>query len=518
MPKGSRPSWQHRRYAFVVGLAALALVLALTISCTDSSHDVDPAASTTMPAEGGLVADLFLYAGNASLDERIAGSDVIARVRMRSVSPAADLVDIDDDATLDNVSALEYRFQALEYLKGSGGGELVAVVYDPRPLATSQSATTNANALVAERDTQWDGREAIVFLEEGVRQRDRYVLGSAFTGDYNPLYKDVYTIASIHSKNWLPAASAGGSRNSDGNNQAFLLDVPGSGADGESTRSVRTGGTTPTITKADLKVRLAKIEAEIANGGGSQAYRDCVYEKYTWEREVRSQKEARGGDYFYHRFDEALASGLPTETLVYTSLFAGYMVEAYGQTPPTSNWGEYRLVGDDEDLFHPRWPGVAVTARPLPADEYRFYYAFRSPRYVICDAHPEEELKRFEIFVTVTAPAGAVHEALFDPAAIGTAVGADAANGVVEPAGFTVGGTATTVQALKWESGVVTMELSAAASLSGYDMDVIELDGSTSLTLSVADATSNAGGTLTWDVANQPWHDGDQLMLRLRTA
>ena len=64
----------------------------------------------------------------------------------------------------------------------------------------------------------------------------------------------------------------------------------------------------------------------------------------------------------------------------------------------------------------------------------------------------------------------------------------------------------------------MTMELSPAASLSGYDMDVIELDGSTSLTLSVAGATSNAGGTLTWAVTDQPWHAGDQLMLRLRTA
>ena len=40
---------------------------------------------------------------------------------------------------------------------------------------------------------------------------------------------------------------------------------------------------------------------------------------------------------------------------------------------------------------------------------------------------------------------------------------------------------------------MVTMQLSPAAPLSGYDMDVIELDGSVSLTLSVADATSNTG-------------------------
>ena len=143
-------------------------------------------------------------------------------------------------------------------------------------------------------------------------------------------------------------------------------------------------------------------------------------------------------------------------------------------------------MGRDEDVFHPLWPGVAATVRPLPSGTYQFHWAYRPPQYIICDAHPEDELKRIEVFVTVTAPAGTLHEALFDPAAIGTAVGAGAGNGVVEPAGFTAGGTATTIDALKWESGVVTMELSPAASLSGYDMDVIELDGSVSLTLAVA--------------------------------
>ena len=118
--------------------------------------------------------------------------------------------------------------------------------------------------------------------------------------------------------------------------------------------------------------------------------------------------------------------------------------------------------------------------------------------------------------VTVTAPTGTLHEALFDPAAIGAAVGADAANGVVEPAGFTAGGTATTLQALKWESGVVTMELSPAASLSGYDIDVIELDGSVTLTLAFdAAVAGDNSGVLTWAMPDQPWHAGDQLMLRI---
>ena len=262
-----------------------------------------------------------------------------------------------------------------------------------------------------------------------------------------------------------------------------------------------------------MKAKIAELEREVAAGGGSETFRECLYQKYKWEREVRYRKEQLGGVYYYERHDQTIGSGLLAGARVYAGLYDGHLAE----TPPT-NPGEFRLVGRDAQWFSVNWPGRVTSMRPLPEGEYKFYYSYRPQRYIICDAHPEEELKRDEIFVTVTAPAGTVHEALFDPAAIGTAVGADAANGVVEPAGFTVGGTATTITGLKWESGVATMQLSPAASLSGYDIDVIELDGSVSLTLSVADATSNAGGTLTWNVADQPWHAGDQLMLRLRTG
>ena len=271
-------------------------------------------------------------------------------------------------------------------------------------------------------------------------------------------------------------------------NQRFLLEAPTETDSARASRAAGQTGEAASITLAEMKAKIAMIEGEVAAGDGSEAYRDCIYRKYEWEREVRHTKERLGGVYHRIREDEAIASGLSAETQVYRSIDAGYALQQYGQTPPASGWGEFRLVGRDEDVFHPRWPGVAVTARPLPAGTYQFHWAYRPPQYIICDAHPEDELKRHEVFVTVTAPAGTLHEALFDPATIGAAVGADTANGVVEPAGFTVGGTATTVQALKWEGGVVTMELSPAASLSGYDMDVIELDGSTSLTLSVASA------------------------------
>ena len=508
---------RQRRYALVGVPILLAFVLALTISCASSSSDTGSSEESAPPAEEGLAAwGEDFYAGPSSLEERIAGADVIATVRLRSVSSGAALQDIGNDGTLEYVGALEHRFEALDYLKGSGGSELVIMVYGLTGHETEESAAEDGDALLAGRDARWDGREAIVFLFDDPRLNDRYLLGTVDARDPVGAAEDHYTIASRHSKRWLPAASTGGATGISraaatpvDEAQTFLLDMP---ADTDVLRASGQAGT-PTITLAQMKAKIAELEREAAAGGGSKVYRECLYEKYKWEREVRYRKEQLGGVYYYERHDHTIGSGLLAGARVYAGLYDGHLAE----TPPT-NPGEFRLVGRDAEWFSVNWPGRVTSVRPLPEGEYKFYYSYRPQRYIICDAHPEEELKRDEVFVTVTAPAGTVHEAFFDPAAIGTAVGADAANGVVEPAGFTVGGTATTISSLKWESGTATMELSPAASLSGYDMDVIELDGSVSLTLSVADATSNTGGTLTWAVANQPWHADDQLMLRLRTA
>ncbi len=54
----------------------------------------------------------------------------------------------------------------------------------------------------------------------------------------------------------------------------------------------------------------------------------------------------------------------------------------------------------------------------------------------------------------MTAPKGAVHEAFFDPVAAGSAVGVDAANGVLNPASFslTQDGTTASLSKIAWES------------------------------------------------------------------
>ena len=174
--------------------------------------------------------------GTASLEEIIVGSDVIARVRFLSVGRASiDIVVKAGDWIDSNVSyyrpAMEYRFEVLEYLKGSGPSEIVAVVseeYEGERFATAQGARLLGTNLVAERDMIWDSREAIVFLTDShvtvpsLAAADRYSLGGA----------DGHAIDSPHQKRWLPAADAASSSDTEERSakppgeQRFLLDAP----------------------------------------------------------------------------------------------------------------------------------------------------------------------------------------------------------------------------------------------------------------------------------------------------
>ena len=119
--------------------------------------------------------------------------------------------------------------------------------------------------------------------------------------------------------------------------------------------------------------------------------------------------------------------------------------------------------------------------------------------------------------VTVTAPAGTLHEAFFDPVTVGTAVKADGSNGVLKPTSFTVGSTSTELTSLEWASNQVVLTLGTHVSLSGQVLDFIALDGSVSLSLSATDATlDSTAGTYSWPMTTEPWESGDKLMLRIR--
>ena len=277
-----------------------------------------------------------------------------------------------------------------------------------------------------------------------------------------------------------------------------------------------------------MKRRIAEITAELNSGDGSQAYKDCIRVKYSDERENR-YRESQGKSKNYaiptnHEFD----SGQPSGATVHSHAF-GYSTSADRKA---RSW----LDGRDSTLFnvvegqhvpHDRnHNGVTtdaddgftfdlniVAARPIPVGSYKLNYQLVPFGYVDCGHAFTTALT-----INVTAPGRTLHEALFDPVTDGSTVAADSTNGILKPASFTGANSASaSLQRIEWMSGTVKVKVSPHTGLAGQVIDFIELDGSVSLSLDVADATVDAANhTLSWTVAEQPWHDGDKLMVRIR--
>ena len=477
----------------------------------------------------GVVAPLSVsYDGPSSLESRILKSPVIARVRLRSATSTVESVTIFDGSTK-YIALLEFSFSVLEYLKGapptgsvgSGVGDIMAV-WESRPLFdTRQEAEAALPAIVAGRDTQWDEHEAIVFLQHS----QTYLISTQQAGRYYLSWKheidvsdDSYSIASRHDKLWLPAVAAvGASSQPSGDQQRFLLDTPPA------------TGTPPTITLGEMKARIAAVAAKLDAGDDSAEYRECVRRTYYYEGKDRHRVETRGTGFHPAAPDIELDSGLATSTVAYQDT-------GYGDLP--NKRGMVWLDGGDADLFSIQF-GDSVpwdssrdgvndsiyyarrlsSSRPLPSGAYRFRFNNRPYYFVPCDGYTF----RYEWTVTVTAPAGTLHEAFFDPVTDGSTVAADSTNGVVKPAGFTdSNGASATIQRVAWEagtgeSGTVKLKLRPHNGIAGHTLHFIALDGSVPLSLKVADATVDApNDTLSWTVASQPWDDGDKLMLRIR--
>ena len=303
----------HRRrrlYSVAGVLIVLAVALAAAVLYAGSMS-----LNGTAPLPGGLESGVRhswavpAYRGETSLDERILRSDVIARVTLVSVAQVVETqTGWPNEGDTAYRNALEFQFKALEYLKGSGGTELVAVAPDDHAIfSTRPEAGAGAEDFLGERDTSWDAREAIVFLTDdepdrpSTQQPDRYLLW----GLRNFYGHDVYTISSSLNKVWLPAASASSPapadqvRASSGGAQRFLLEKPPSGGGAVLSGMARAlsgdqgASQAATITLAEMKARIAELDAEVGEGDGSEEYRECVLVKYWWqERYTTSRKNA----------------------------------------------------------------------------------------------------------------------------------------------------------------------------------------------------------------------------------
>ena len=464
-----------------------------TATTAPATPDMEPVAPEPTPVYSITSASLppaHHGAATPSVEDRIYDSDVIVRASLQSSGNGS------------------LRFRAIEYLKGTGPSDI-----------TVHASTSN-------RNTAWDDREAVLFLDLPEDQSASGATGSAgevttgefvFTEAYNfthPIYEGRskplpgYTVDTRDSA-WLPAEAEAGPRGAvgdDAGNPAFITHS-----------AAATSGSPPTISLSDLRSKIAWVEG----GEGIEGYDRCIRKVLDYQRYYLDWEAYYGTPWTPYQSEVPVTSGASE----------GAMVHAYG---PYHEPGYHRvwLTGQDADLFRSQivdddevgsngYYQHITTARPLPDGKYRFFDHIVSYYYMPCNFTPENN--RLEWIVTVTAPKSAAHEAFFDPVAIAGAVGADAASGVLKPNSFSLtdGGSTASLSKIAWESGRATVELDPSLSLAGHHADFIALDGSVSLRLDFDDAAETVNGTkrtLAWNVCAQPWESGDLLMLRISSS
>ena len=492
------------------------------------------------------------YYGPVSIEESILEADVIVRANLRSVSQGVDAITYtgieDNGGWVEGevyVNSMEFVFGVLEYLKGAGNDEIIGVVTDESvPYNTKLGARAFGENLIEIRDTAWDDREAIIFLSNPKNlshagETNRYWLGW-ISVHHGQVQDDAYTVNSRDYKKWLPAvrldsirARQSVSEFSD-HEQHFLTSVPLSESELSDSMHQKTDkniygkildtskGTATTITLSGLRDIIAELAEELAEGDGSDMYRQCVYEKYKWEREFQYVHVTSNGSSRQLPTDHKLASGMPSGTAFGRGTWSDpdprRLIDVSIAPVDWESW----LEGEDSSLFQLGNLPIISNARPLPQGEYNYYYNERASKYIPCDAYPEARRIWNIHSVKVTAPSSTVHEAFFDPEAIGDAVGADGAKGVLKPSSFTVEGTGSvSVERIEWESDSVELELAPHEGMAGHHIDFIALDGSVALRLDFDDAVETGEGSdraLSWRVCKQPWSAGDLLMLRISAS
>ena len=248
----------------MIRMTMLTPLVAILLSCGAFAKTDHPEPSTPFTTDPRAALPVVFY-GDTLIEEKILDSDTIVRARMTSFSS-----DTIAKANGKYAAVLEFNLNVSEYLKGSGVSDIVTVWVHGRSWDTNGDADDVKDDILAERDDQWDDREAIIFLrdegsgfgsalDERLKQADYYILyvGDPFSPD------DRYSMRSKENKIWLPSANDHSASLSDsvGDNEEFLLDVPSEdrGAAGsESSRS--------TVTLARLKERIKEVTAEFEGG------------------------------------------------------------------------------------------------------------------------------------------------------------------------------------------------------------------------------------------------------------
>ena len=437
-----------------------------------------------------------------SLEEQIFRSTAIVRATLQSATATTETVPSGPGVAPTYQAVQELRFTAHEYLKGSGPTTIVVAVRGGHGYLTQTEAQAEAADAVLRRVTTWDDREGVLFLS-ALDQAYTPVGGAAESGtalgftqsnyDQPPWAYSVDTL----SRAWLPARQAGGSASAAGA-KTYITD------------GARTPP--PTVTLADLRTKIATMAADLKAGTGVAGYAECLRGKIIRERYRRADPWTPSQE------KATLASGAAAGTEVYrgTKSHADPQYSRWWLSGPDAAYFQTAIVDPDGQASN-GYQHTLATARPLPAGVYRVHYNSQHYSRIPCNFKPEDAYTDFT--VTVTAPVATLHEAFFDPVAIGTGVGAGGNSGALTTTSFSVGGASTSLQRLVWDGQQIQLDLSAPVALSSHALEVIGLNGVAALQLNFNNATSatlpGGGQAWRWRACTAPWKTGDQLMLRL---
>ena len=381
-------------------------------------------------------------------------------------------------------------------------------------------------------------QDAILFLKQLNGEKENYIFTDSANPDryiqYSGDLPEGYTLGTRNPV-WLPVAATSTSYTPAGPSSRRSVGG-GQPASGLNIITENDDQGSPVISQRDLRDAITWLAGPSQSGGAStqrssnsratERYQACISFALSFIRWERDKDAYFGPAEKPTRWDFQMDSGLTQGTEIFGMSFgtergAGYAAEDVDYDTHTIS-GEsahlFQSLVTDADANPVTGYSYAVTTlRPLPAGVYSFRHEVTLFEDVPCNFNPENVYKI--VSVKTAAPPGTVHEAFFDPATTTAGVGylatTSTSTGVLEPAGFSVSGRAIAITGLTWQNGRVVLTLDRFGSwLDGFSF--IEPDGTVGLRLAEVDATKDwTARTLTWEVSEQPWESGDELMMRM---
>ena len=116
------------------------------------------------PTPRSQVAQNTIWSVSPSIEEQILTSSVIVRASLLSAAAATETVPSDAGVASTYRPVQELRFRVHEYLKGSGPAEVLVALRGRHTYLTAAEALQAATESVSDRNTTWDGREGVLFL------------------------------------------------------------------------------------------------------------------------------------------------------------------------------------------------------------------------------------------------------------------------------------------------------------------------------------------------------------------